>query len=74
MPWYNIPVTWESYGVIEIEAENEQEFWIKVKQYREDDSELELPDAEYVDGSFEIADDDNIMVLNEFDKPEKGDF
>jgi len=65
MPYFKLPVTWESYGALDIEANNEEEFWELVKKYRNDNDDLPLPDAEYVDGSFTIADDETIKLLNE---------
>ncbi len=65
MPKFKLPVTWEAYGVIEIEAKNEKDFIRKVDIYREDDSALKLPDEKiYVDGSFLIDDDEVIVAEN----------
>lgn len=51
MSSYIIPVSWEVFGEINIEAENLEEA-IKIA---EDDETIELPsDYHYVDGSWEV--------------------
>lgn len=46
---YKIPITWQSYKVYEVEAENLQEAVTKsLKQF------LSEPDDNYIDDSFEI--------------------
>jgi len=62
--WYRIPCTWESYGIMLIEAESLEE----ARSIAEDDP---LPDAEYVDGSFEINEEMLEYFLHEDGHPEK---
>ena len=51
MKRYNIPIRWESYTRIEVEAENLQEAVTKaIKQF------LFTPDENYIDDSWEIDD------------------
>lgn len=53
MKTYNIPITWESYKRIEVEAENLQEALTKALT-----EFLSEPDENYIDASWEI---DNII-------------
>ena len=47
MPKYNIPIRWESYKRISVEADNLKEACIKaVKEF------LEIPDDNYIDDSW----------------------
>jgi hypothetical protein len=64
-------VTWESYGYIDIEAEDKEDFLRQVNELREDTKDLELPDAEYVDDSFEIADEETLICINNLANTEK---
>jgi len=65
MPYFKMPVSWSMYGYIDVEAKDKEEFKKLVEKYREDDSNLGLPDDKYyIDGSFEIADDDFIEEFN----------
>ena len=57
MKIFKIPVEWESYGVIEIEAVDLQQ---AIKMVENDD--IPLPDnEEYIDGSFKINDNFNFI-------------
>lgn len=63
LKWYKIPVSWECYGEIEIEAKSPKEALAKAIR---DEDILELPDAGYVDGSFKIENDiELVKVMNE---------
>lgn len=47
MPKYNIPIRWESYMRISVEADNLKEACIKaVKEF------FEIPDSDYIEGSW----------------------
>ena len=49
MKQYSIPIRWEGYKRIEVEAENlENAVYLALKQF------LEEPDETYIDDSFEI--------------------
>lgn len=47
---WKIPVTWESYGVVEIEAETLEE----ALEITETDPYIELPDGDYIEGSWKV--------------------
>ena len=48
---YSIPITWESYKRVEVEADNLQDAVIKgLKQF------LSEPDDEYIEDSFDVDD------------------
>ena len=58
---WKIPVTWEVYGIVEIEAESLDE---AIKIFDETEDEISLPlDSEYIDGSFK-REDYEIIELN----------
>lgn len=53
---YRVPVVYEMYGAVEVEAESAEEAYDKVKNHPDD---FALPDESfYVDDSFRVADDD----------------
>jgi hypothetical protein len=52
---YKIPVTWQSWGTVKIEADSLED---AVKIFDETVNEISLPEAEYVDDSFKREDDD----------------
>lgn len=56
---FRLPVTWEVCGFVNVEAESLEE---AVQDFNENIDEYELPDSEYVDGSFRLT-EDNIEVL-----------
>ena len=60
MKTYKIPCTWQMYGFYHIEAENIKE----ALQIAEDSN---LPEGEYIEGSFEI-DLDMIRFHNQLDE------
>ncbi len=66
MKTYKLPVSWECYGILEIEAESFDDFMDKVNEFRIDDDCLEIPtESYYVDASFEINEDDEVIkVIN----------
>lgn len=52
MKTWKIPVGWEVYATIEVEAETLEE---AIEIARDDDGEIPLPtDADYVDGSWQV--------------------
>ena len=54
--YWSVPVVYEMYGSISVEAESAEEAYNKVKEHPE---EFDLPDEGfYVDDSFKVADDD----------------
>ena len=49
---YKVPVTWEAYSVIEVEAESPEE---AIEIARDDAGLIEIPvNSEYVDGSWRV--------------------
>lgn len=63
---YRIPVTWEMFGAIEVEAESLEEA-IKLA---ENDDQCLPPDGEYVDGSW-VVDSEFAEFLENLDKDDK---
>lgn len=60
--WYKIPVTWESYGIIEVEAESLEQ---AIEEFDREEENYDLPDAQYVDGSFKREDLEIIELNNQ---------
>lgn len=64
MKTWNIPVTWEVYGTVKIEAETLEE---AIKIFDKTEEEISLPlDSEYIDGSFKREDYEIIELNNQF--------
>lgn len=62
---YKVPVTWEAYGIIEVEAESYEEAF-KIAQ--DEDGEIPIPtDSEYVEGSWRVNVDspEDIALYNQ---------
>lgn len=55
MKYYKVPVTWEMYGVVEIEADSAEE---AIEIARDDQGILPLPEGYYVDDSWRLSHDD----------------
>lgn len=60
MKTWEIPVSWEMVGMAKIQAATLEE---AIEIARTDDS-IELPDGEYVDGSFDVTVDDDELIRN----------
>jgi hypothetical protein len=59
---FKIPVTWESFGVVEIEAETLDE---AIAIFDETQDRIPLPyDSEYVDSSFRREDEETCSLNN----------
>ena len=58
MKTWNIPVSWEVVGMVEIQAATLEK---AIELARTDDS-IELPYGEYVDGSFDVTVDDDELI------------
>jgi hypothetical protein len=58
--WFKIPCLWGSCGVLEIEAKDIKE---AIKVAKKEAETCELPDAEYIDGSFELNLDSELIKL-----------
>lgn len=57
MKTFKIPVTWEVYGEVEIEAENIEK---ALEKFNKNIDDIPLPcDSEYVDGSFKLSHEDD---------------
>ena len=63
MKTYSIPVTWEMYGTVEIEASSLQEA-VEIFDRQIDDIPLPL-EKDYVDASFRREDAETIIAHNE---------
>jgi len=64
MKTWKIPVTWEVYGTVKIEANSLNE---AIKIFDETEDEISLPlDSEYIDGSFKREDYEIIELNNQF--------
>jgi hypothetical protein len=60
---FKIPVTWELYGVIVVEAESLDEA-IEIFDKEEQDGEgYSLPEGDYIDGSFKREDDETCKLI-----------
>lgn len=58
---FKISVTWESYGVVEIEADTLEE---AIEKFDATSDEIKLPEGDYVDGSFHREDLETCKLLN----------
>lgn len=58
---WKIPVTWEMCGTVEVAGDSIEE---ALKNYKEIEDDLGLPDdAEYVDGSFRLSEDNKDELI-----------
>ena len=64
MKTWNIPVSWEVVGMVEIQAPTLE---TAIEIARTDDS-IELPYGEYVDGSFDVTVDDDELIRECYNK------
>jgi len=63
MKKYKLPVSWEAYGILQIEAKDDIDFLTKVRNYKINSDELPLPqESDYIDGSFKIEEEDDIIL------------
>lgn len=63
--FWKIPVTWECYGVVEVEGNTIEEAIANFHKKEDSDSPFALPEANYVDGSFKLSDDDEEELIEE---------
>lgn len=72
MKTFKIPVTWEVYGTVEVEVETNspEEALYNAKEIEYQGEGFALPiDSEYIDGSFRIDEDvDLIKLINQHNK------
>ena len=68
--FYSIPVTWEVYGRVVVEASSKEEALKKFHEIENnDEGGFELPQEQhYVDGSFRLSDDDEEELLEMIEK------
>ncbi len=68
--FYSIPVTWEVYGRVVVEASSKEEALKKFHEIEDnDEGGFELPQEQhYVDGSFRLSDDDEEELLEMIEK------
>ena len=55
--FWKIPVTWECYGVIEVEGDTIEDALANFRHHEDEEEGYPLPEGEYVDGSFRLSDD-----------------
>ena len=61
MATWKIPVTWEKYGMVKVEADTLEE---AMEIARDDVGVIPLPEGDYVDGSWQLA-EENICWVRE---------
>ncbi len=61
MATYKIPVSWEEYGFVEIEADSLEQ---AVDIFDRQSDDIPLPEGNYVDGSWRREDFDFIVEYN----------
>ena len=67
--FYSIPVTWEVYGTVVIEASSKEEALKKFHEIEDNGGGFELPQAHhYVDGSFRLSTEDEEELLAMIEK------
>lgn len=59
MKTWKIPVTWEMYGMVKIEANTLEE---AMEIARDDEGVIPLPEGDYVDGSWRLTETDKELV------------
>jgi hypothetical protein len=59
---FKIPVSWEEYGVVEIDAET---FEDAIRIFDEQSDDLPLPEGDYIDGSFKRENEASCREFNE---------
>ena len=64
MKIWNIPVSWEVVGMVEIQAPTLE----KAIEIVSTDDSIELPYGEYVDGSFDVTVDDDELIRECYNK------
>ena len=71
MKSWSIPVTWEVYGRIVIEANTLEE---AIEKARDDEGVIPLPDEnDYVDGSWRVTEEDVEIVRTLYNNNQKDD-
>ena len=63
--FWKIPVTWECYGVVEVEGDTIEEAIANFYKKGDSDTPFALPEANYVDGSFKLSDDNKEELIEE---------
>ena len=70
MKIWNIPVSWEVVGLVEIQPPTLEK---AIEIARTDDS-IELPYGEYVDGSFDVTVDDDELIRECYNKGQQDEY
>lgn len=66
MNTYKIPVTWEVYGTVEVEASSKEE---ALKKFENEIEDFKLPqESYYVDGSFRPSNDNTTELLDSIEE------
>lgn len=70
MKTFKVPVTWEVYGIVQVEANTPEEALYNAKEIEHQGEGFELPlYPSYIDGSFRIEEDiELVKILNQYDK------
>lgn len=68
MATWKIPVTWEVFGMVIVEAETLKD---AMKIARDDDGVIPLPEGEYVDGSWRLTESDEDFVRQSYNNNKK---
>jgi len=69
MRTFKIPVSWEEYGIIEIDAETIKD---AIRIFDEQSDDLPLPEGDYIDSSFKRQSREDCEEFNDvFDKINK---
>lgn len=58
---YNIPVTWQSFGMVVVEAKSLKQ---AIKKFDETKDNIGLPEGEYVEASFDREDEESCKFHN----------
>lgn len=70
MKTWKIPVTWEVYGYVEVEAPTLDK---AIEIARDDNGEIPLPEGDYIEGSWRVEEDYGLIrnVINDGQKDEE---
>lgn len=70
MKTWKIPVTWEVYGYVEVEAPT---LGKAIEIARDDNGEIPLPEGDYIEGSWRVEEDYGLIrnVINDGQEDEE---
>lgn len=61
---FKIPVSWEVFGIVRVEAETLDEAIKKFDETEQSGHGYPLPEGEYIDGSFKREDEETCTINN----------